>query len=110
MKVIKLSLLDASGSRARRQWRHEQRPRAQERRTCYSKSRARLLEGWGSCWPVQLAMTQHLPQRANPPQCGADAASLTIIATILFSDSATESAVDMNGRRSPVEHNRIRFT
>ena len=46
---------------------------------------------------------------AHPPQC-ADAPLLTIIATILFCDSAFSSAVDTNGRRSPVQCNCTRFS
>ena len=46
---------------------------------------------------------------AHPPQC-ADAPLLTIIATILFCDSAFSSAVDTNGRRSPVQRNCTRFS
>jgi hypothetical protein len=49
-------------------------------------------------------MTLHDPTtaRAHPPQ-RADATSLTMIAAILFCDSAASSAADLNGRRSPVQ-------
>src|SRR5208283_5606727 len=53
---------------------------------------------------------QHPPERAHPPQKCALVALLTIIATILFCDSAVSSAVDVNGRRSPVQHICIRFS
>ena len=49
-------------------------------------------------------MTLHRPQRAHPPQ-RADATSLTIIAANLLCDSASSSAADLNGRRSPVQRN-----
>jgi hypothetical protein len=49
-------------------------------------------------------MTLHRSQRAHPPQ-RADATSLTIIAAILLCDSASSSAADLNGRRSPVHRN-----
>jgi hypothetical protein len=51
-----------------------------------------------------VSMTLQPPQRAHPPQCS-DAPLLTIIATILFCDSAFSSAVEVNGRCSPVQCN-----
>jgi len=41
---------------------------------------------------------------AHPPQKCASVALLTIIAAILFCACAVSSAVDVNGRRSPVQH------
>jgi hypothetical protein len=51
----------------------------------------------------------HPPERAHPQQCS-DVAALTVIATILFCDSACSSAADINGRRSPVQCNCTRFS
>ena len=49
-------------------------------------------------------MTLHRSQRAHPPQT-VDVASPTIIAANLLCDSASSSAADLAGRRSPVQRN-----